>query len=228
MISSLVSARLEAARDRTLSWIDNFSEEERRRLAIPEIALQVDRAAYVDGWRRIRRTTPMILRAIERFDARGDEDAVAFWVDHLDDEIGHDKVMRDDLLRMFGSEANLDAVLAARPMSPPSVALVGYFEWQVGHGEPDLLIVLRLYLEWFFATMSPAAREGVHALIDGGSRTLEIHAEADQHHLAPCFDYLERRLADAAAAVQWSLDFVALCLNEAQTWTAAKVLGEHP
>ncbi len=168
----------------------------------------------------------MILRTIERLDSLGEQEAATFWIEHLDEEAGHDRIMKEDLQRLFGGEAALQAVLEAHPITPPSAALLGYYEWQVAHGDPHLLIVLRLFLEWYTAEMSPAERAGVHDMITDGSRVLTVHTEADQMHAQPCYAYIDRWF-DAAALPKllWSLDYIGLCLREAQAWTASEVVA---
>lgn len=223
-----VLAHLETARARMLAWPDAFAADERARLADPAIAETLDGLAYVDGWRRIQRTTPMILAAIARFDAAGDGDSARFWIAHLDEEHGHDRMMRDDLLRIYGSEAELERVLAANPITPPSAALVGYFEWQVAHGDPHVLIALRLLLEHIFATMGEDERARADLVVAGGSQTLALHHEADQMHVTVCADYVTRHFTDRdAARLIWSLDFAALMLSDAQVWIASRVLGSR-
>jgi|HubBroStandDraft_1064217.scaffolds.fasta_scaffold52478_2 hypothetical protein len=225
-LSDRLSKQLPETRARMLSWPQMFEAELSSRLADPVVAQDIDRMSYVDSWRRIRRTTPMILRTIERLDSLGEPEAATFWIEHLDEEAGHDRIMLDDLERMFGGQAALASVLDAHPITPPSAALLGYYEWQALHGDPHLLIILRLFLEWHMAEMSAAERADVHALIVGGSQTLTVHAEADRMHVRPCYAYIDRWFAPAALPrLLWSLDFIGLCLREAQAWTASAVLA---
>lgn len=226
MIMDRLTTHLDVARARMLAWPAGFTEEERARLGDPGVAEQVDRLAYLDGWRRIRRTTPMILAAIARFDERSDADSTAFWIEHLDEEHGHDRIMLDDLRRMYGDEAALTRALDANPISPASAALAGFFEWQVAHGDPHLLVVLRLLLEHIFATMEEPERARVDAGIPGNSQTLMLHNEADQAHVLACGDYLSAHFSEAdVPTLIWALDYAALMLSDAQTWVAARVLG---
>ncbi|RQR61348.1 hypothetical protein DIE18_12620 [Burkholderia sp. Bp9125] len=166
----------------------------------------------------------MIIKTIERFEALKEDDLARFWIAHLGEEAFHDRVMRQDLDRLFGSSADARAALQDWPISPPSAALVGYYEWQVLHGNPHLLAVLRLFLEWYFSTMSDNVAARVHSMIECGSRVLAIHRESDVDHVRPCFEYVERNCETIWPMVAWSLGFTADCLRESQLWAAKQVL----
>lgn len=228
MLADRITRHLDIAKARMLAWPAGLNANAQARLAEPAIAGALDGLAYIDGWRRIQRTTPMILAAIARFDAIGDGESTAFWIEHLDEEHGHDRLMRDDLLRIYDSEARLRSMLDVNPITPPSAALVGYFEWQVAQGDPHLLIALRMLLEHIFATMDEGERARANAVVDGGSQTLALHHEADQEHVQVCAAYIARNFTDAdEARLIWSLDYAALMLSDAQMWIASEVLGRR-
>jgi hypothetical protein len=66
----------------------------------------------------------------------------------------------------------------------------------------------------------------VHGLFPDGSEVIRLHRDADQDHVGGCCDYLDRNFTESElAGVIWAIDFIALCLNEGNSWIAAQVLG---
>ena len=221
-------ASLARARDTMDDWMAGLPDERRRLLATPALAEELTRLCFVDGYLRIRRTLPLILHAIERLDALGRRAEAGFWIDHLGEEAFHDEVMRDDLARMYGGSEAAAAVLRETAITPPSVALLGYFEWQVTLGNPGLLIALRLFLEWYVGGMDDGRADHLHALVEGGSRILSTHRELDQDHVRPCAAYVDTYCGGCLREVEWSIDFVGRCLRDAQLYLAETLPGRGP
>jgi hypothetical protein len=217
--------RLLSNREAVRNWTSALTQDERVNIASDATRDVITRHAYIDGYWRIRRTSSMILRAIERLDHMGEDKAAKFWIEHLSEEALHDREMLEDLTRMFGDAKAVRAVLAATPISPPGAAMVGYFEWQVLNGNPHLLIALRLFQEWFFTQMEDVDVSHVNNLLDGGSTILRTHRELDGDHVKPCFGYIDQHCADVVSELDWSLDFTANCLRNSQVWAARKVMS---
>ena len=226
MISTAVGDHIKTALGSLGNWASTFSEPARATIARPEIRREIGRLTFIDSYHRIRQTTPLILAAVQALDARFDHDNARFWAHHLEEEYGHDAVMRRDIVAMLGDERRATEALREASITPPSVALIGFFEWQVRHNNPHLLIFLRLFLERLTTELGDTQVAAVHDLIPGGSEVVRLHREEDHGHAAECSDYADRnfRSEDLATAV-WVVDFIALCLNEAQSWVAAHVLG---
>jgi hypothetical protein len=228
MLTSPLDAHFDAAIERVRDWERALPARHGTALATPAVRRALMVRSFVDGYWRIRRTEPMIELAAAAFERRGDTANAAFWRGHVAEEAGHDAVMRADIERLAGGPAACDELLRRCPITPPSAALLGYFEWQIRHNDPHLLIVLRYFLESFFAGLDETAAAGVHAYFDGGSATLAQHREADADHVEPCRRYIAANFMPAALpALQWSVDFVAVSLCDSQLWNASAVLAEH-
>jgi hypothetical protein len=228
MISGAVADHLKTAIGSVGSWVSSFSEGARAQMAAPELRQEIGLISAIDGYHRIRQTTPLIVAAIQTLDARQEHDDARFWVHHLAEEYGHDAVMRRDIVAMIGDEEQASQVLARTSITPPSAALVGFFEWQVRHDDPHLLILLRLFLETFMSGLDDEKAAAIHALYPGGSETVRLHRDADQDHVGECRAYLDRHFTDDdLPTLVWVLDFIALCLNDSQSWIAAQVLGRR-
>jgi hypothetical protein len=188
---------------------------------------EITRLSYVDGYLRIRRTTPMILRAIERLDALKRRQEAAFWIEHLGEEAFHDRVMRADLSRLFGGSRAASAQLRKHGITPPSAALLGYFEWQVSLGNPSLLIAIRLFLEWYISELESWRVSRVDKLVDGGSAIMRTHRELDADHMTPCLAYVSRHCRNCETEVRWSVEFVGRCLRDAHLYIAEGLIREE-
>ena len=207
-------------------WTSTFPNDARARLAEPALQREIARLSFIDGYHRIRQTTPLILAAIATLDQRQDHDRARCWVKHLDEEYGHDTSMRRDIVAMLGDEIRTVQMLAQTSITPPSAALIGFFEWQVRNNNPHLLILLRLFFETFMAELPEESAAAIHELVPGGSEVVRLHREEDQNHVGGCYDYLDRNFTEHdLPTLIWTLDFIALCLTEAQSWIAAQALG---
>jgi hypothetical protein len=228
MISDIVRDHLKTSFSTVLNWASSFSEEDRKHLADPVLIAEIWQLCNIDSYFRIRQTTPLILAATQKLDNDFDHDGARFWIHHLENEHGHDAVMRSDIVAMIGDEARANALLEETSMTPPSIALVGFFDWQVRHINPHLLILLRLFLEAFVLELDEEHVEVVDKMIPGGSNTLRLHREADQDHVGDCYDYLDQKFAESDLAMLiWTLDYIALCLRESQSWIASNALGRQ-
>ena len=209
-------------------WFDYLTPAEQTQLIEGELHGAIARASYVEGYRRITHTTPMILEAIKAFNERGDSEDVNFWSEHLVEEMGHDHVMYDDLCEIFGDTNSADRALEICPLSPPSAAMLSYFDWQVRRGNPHILMALRLFLEAFLSSMGEAS-DNIHQIIGpDGTKTLALHQELDEDHVGPCIGYLESRVDAADAdAMHWSMNFIKDSLIDAQLWISRRVLAGH-
>lgn len=213
-------ASLYRARAAITNWMDDVPEERRALLGTDAMAQALTRAAFIDGYLRIRRTLPLILKAVERLDALGRRKEAAFWIDHLKEEAFHDEVMRADLDRLLGGARAATVVLRKARITPPSAAMLGYFEWQTTLGNPGLLIAMRLFLEWYVAGLEEWRVAEVHAVVEGGSQIMLTHRELDQDHVRPCADYVRKYCGACEAEVYWSVEFVGRCLRDAQLFLA--------
>jgi hypothetical protein len=228
MISGAVVDHLKVAFSSVGDWPSSFSDAARGRMAAPELQQELGQFFFIDGYHRIRQTSPLILSAIRTLDRRRDHDNSRFWVHHLKEEHGHDAAIRRDIVAMIGEEGQACQILAQTSITPPSAALIGFFHWQVRHNDPHLLILLRLFLETLMAELDDDKAAAVHALFPAGSEVIRLHRDADQDHVGECYAYLDKNFTETdLATLVWTLDFIALCLNDAQSWIAAQVLGRR-
>jgi hypothetical protein len=223
-VRSALERSLRQARDLMSTWIDRFPEPAQAALKAPEAAAELTRRSYVDGYLRIRETTPLILHAIDRFNALRKRREAEFWIGHLSEECFHDQLMRKDLVNMLGGAGPAAAVLRKARITPPSAALLGYFEWQVAVGDPTQLIALRLFLEWYLSGIEKWRVAHVNALVPGGSQIMLTHQQLDEGHCAECFDYAERFCRGNPVELDWSILFVGRCLADAHAFLARDLL----
>jgi hypothetical protein len=225
-ISALVRDHLKTATASVGNWVATFPEAALAQLGQPDAQREVGRLAFIDGYHRIRQTSPLIMAAIQTLDRGRDHDNSRFWVHHLAEEYGHDAAMRRDIVAMTGDESEATRILDATAITPPSAAMVGFFDWQVRHGNPHLLIVLRLFLETVMAELDDGKAAAVHELLPGGSEVIRLHRDADQDHVGACYDYLDQNFTESELpTLIWAVDYIALCLNEGNSWICAQVLG---
>jgi hypothetical protein len=225
-VSGAVRDHLKTAIASVGNWVAAFPEAALVQLAQPALQREVGQLAFIDGYHRIRQTSPLILAAIQTLDRRHDHDNSRFWVHHLGEEYGHDAAMRRDIVAMTGDETAAAQILDATAITPPSAALIGFFDWQVRHGNPHLLIVLRLFLETVMAELDDDQAAAAHELLPGGSEVIRLHRDADQDHVGECYDYLDQNFTESELpTLIWAVDYIALCLNEGNSWICAQVLG---
>ena len=56
--------------------------------------------------------------------------------------------------------------------------------------------------------------------------TFVLHTSADQDHVGECYDYLDQNFTESELpTLIWAVDYIALCLNEGNSWICAQVLG---
>lgn len=225
-VSGAIRDHLRVAIASLANWASTFSPATLAELAQPELQQDLGRLGFIDGYHRIRQTSPLILAAIETLDRRRDHDNARFWVHHLEEEYGHDAAMRRDIEAMIGDASEAAQILDATSITPPSAALIGFFDWQIRHNNPHLLILLRLFLETVMAELDDDKAAAAHKLFPNGSEVIRLHRDADQDHVGECYEYLDRNFAERElAGMIWAIDFIALCLNEGSSWISAQVLG---
>ncbi len=228
-VSGAVRDHLKTAIASMGNWVAAFPEAALFQLAQAETQREVGKLAFIDGYHRIRQTSPLILAAIQSLDRGRDHDNSRFWVHHLGEEYGHDAALRRDIVAMTGGEGEATRILDVTAITPPSAAMIGFFDWQVRHGNPHLLIVLRLFLETVMAELDDGQAAAVHELLPGGSEVIRLHRDADQDHVDACYDYLDQNFTESELpTLIWAVDFIALCLNEGNSWISAQVLGRAP
>jgi len=211
-----------------LNWMDGFSSDAKEILRTEVMTAEITRLSYIDGYARIKRTTPMILAAIERLNLLRRPSEARFWIEHLGEEAFHDRVMRSDLTQLLGGSRKAAAILKQRLITPPSVVLLGYFEWHIEHGNPSLLIALRLFLEWYVSGIETWRTTRLDRMVPGGSRIIATHTSLDKDHVRPCLTYIGRYCQHCRKELMWSIEFVGRCLREAQAYLAASALECSP
>jgi len=89
--------------------------------------------------------------------------------------------------------------------------------------------VLRLFLETVMAELDDGQTATVHRFFPDGSEVVRLHRDADQGHVGACYDYLDQNFTESELpTLIWAVDFIALCLNEGNSWISAQVLGRTP
>jgi hypothetical protein len=222
----LLHARVGENIARMTAWTLALSDAERRSLEDPKQMRAVMVEGYVDGYFRIRQTTPLILLTVDALNERREHTPARLWARYLAEEFAHDEVARGDLLRLFeNSEDALRGVLGTRSISPPCAAMLGYFEWQARKGDPHLFMIYKLFLEQH----AVEARDSVVSLVTTmgaeSTRCIAMHQELDEGHLTECAKYIERYFsAQRLKEYLWAIDFMGDCLTQSQIWTAKQVL----
>jgi hypothetical protein len=184
--------------------------------------------SYIEGYWRIRQTTPLILQAIRSLTLHDQHKAANFWIEHLSEEASHDNVMLDDLYKILGGKAAAEATLKSHPMTPPSAALIGYFDWQTRHGNPHLLIAFRDFLENFLVGMTNDQVSSINSLATD-LQTLDMHRELDTDHVTECRAYTEQHFQqEDTGQLVWTTHFIGHCLRDSQIWAAKMAQAELP
>jgi len=89
--------------------------------------------------------------------------------------------------------------------------------------------VLRLFLKTVMAELDDGKAGAVNELLPGGNEVIRLHRDADQDHVGACYDYLDQNFTESELpTLIWAVDFIALCLNEGNSWISAQVLGRTP
>jgi hypothetical protein len=225
MTSDQIMDELELRFCELTDWTSFLSDRHRALLEDQTKRVELSRLSLIEGYWRIRQTTPLILEAISATNALGDVEAARFWSEHLVEELGHDRMMYADLCAHFDGAAQVEEALARYPISPPSMALVGYFHWAVRNGRPDFLAVLRLFLEMYIPRIaSLVSTQG--ARLGTPLTTLQHHTGADGDHASTCRDYIDARFGTHDLPVLlWTIRFVTRCLIDAQLWATRLLLA---
>ncbi len=223
MVASEVVECMQRNFVRVERWPEHLSPAERRHLAEPEVLRELSRRSYIDAYWRVCETTPLILSAIAALNRDQDHAAADFWAEHLREELGHDRLQRGDLGRMYGSD--LDAVLTRHPMTPPSIAVIAYFRAHVERGAPHMLMVYRMYLELFTANMPGGGRVLRERLGEDATRSVGLHCELDGDHVQHCQAYLDRHFTSVdRERLLWSVEFITEQLVASQLYIFAPLL----
>ncbi len=227
MLSHLIIEEMNLSFNRLTHWVSLLPEPARQYLWTDSANLELSRLSLVEGYWRIRETTPLILAAIATANRAGDLSVSQFWGSHLQEELGHDQMMYVDLCAHFQSPSAAAAALSRHPASPASAALLGYFHWQVRYGKSDLLAILRWFLEVYVQQVGGLiAAQGDRLGV--AFTTLDSHREADSIHAVACRHFLDERLESAdMSLVIWTIKFIADRLIDAQLWIVDRLLEQH-
>lgn len=203
------------------AWAEELPPALRESLQQPGRLQRVTQLTFIDGYWRIRETTRLILQAIDTLSSRDEHAAAQFWIKHLSEESAHDAVMLQDLGRIFGGAEAAALALAEHPMSPPTAAISGFFDWQTRRGNPHLLIVLRDFLENFVTEMRPEHVGQIHQLVEGGAEVLALHQALDTEHVLECAAYIDQYIQpNQVGELVWIVHFIGACIRESQAWAA--------
>ncbi len=207
-------------------WPQTLSVAQRTAFESADSARRVMLEGYIDGYFRIRQTTPLILLTVDVLNAARQHAPARLWGRYLQEEFAHDEVARGDLLRLHGSsESALALALEARTISPPCAAMLGYFEWQVRKGDPHLLMIYKAFLEQHAVESKDSLHRLVEVLGKENTRCIAMHQELDEGHLDECAEYIDRHFNESRLEEYfWAIDFMGDCLTQSQLWTAKKVL----
>lgn len=228
MISEMLLAHMNDAAADMFGWGSVLDEEKRALLLEPEVAEEVNKLSYLDYWQRVDGTASLMLKVIGRFNRLGDIESARFWIESLDEELGNDARVREDVIRAFGSEVAFEHALGVTPATPPTLALLGYFEAQATIGDPRLLIVLQLLQKWHAVTMEKILRDGVEILWPKGSLGQTPQTETEKAAFGTCKSYIDANFEESdLATLLWSIDFSGLSLRESQAWIASGVIGRR-
>src|SRR5712671_822893 len=117
-VSGAVRDHLKTAIASMGNWVAAFPEAALSQLAQAETQREVGKLAFIDGYHRIRQTSPLILAAIQSLDRGRDHDNSRFWVHHLGEEYGHDAALRRDIVAMTGGEGEATRILDVTAITP--------------------------------------------------------------------------------------------------------------
>jgi hypothetical protein len=228
-LSDQVAEHLHKAMHDVVNWMDQLNPEYVALLENEDIQRDIVRFNYMDGYWRIKQTTPLILSILKRLNDQQNMQALRFWSTHLSEELGHDLIMHKDLVEIFGSDNTVNEELAKNPITAPSAAIIGYYQWQVDNNNPHLLIILRFFLESYFESIDDAEEVGLQATLGTDAiKTLSTHREADQEHVQACFDYVDDYFTEKdLPEIVWSINLIATCLLESQIMIANRICAQH-
>lgn len=138
----------------------------------------------------------------------------------------HDQVLFKDLIHSFGSEAHVLEALAKTPIAPPTASILGYLHWQIAEGDPQLLMIYKLFLEEYASSQTEAQADVTKLLGEEGTRCLKMHQELDTNHVKDCIEYVDEHFGSGNIdAALWTADFIGNALLESQLWIASRILA---
>lgn len=212
--------------DQLNDWCERLKPEHRELVETSEdIVRKIALFCYLDGYYRIRQTTPLMLSASRTFNFRKQYHLADIWSKLVTEELGHDQVLFDDLIYSFGSEAHLFEALKKTPITPPTASIIGYLHWQAAEGDPQLLMIYKLFLEQYASSQTEAQADVTELLGEAGTRCLKMHHELDANHVQDCIVYVDEHFDSANIdAALWTIDFIGNALLESQLWIALKIL----
>lgn len=212
--------------DQLNDWCERLPPEHRELVETSEdMARKISLDCSLDGYHHIRQTTPLMLAASRTFNWRKQYRLADIWSKFVSEELGHDQVLFKDLIHSFGSEARLLEALAKTPMTPPTASILGYLHWQIAEGDPQLLMIYKLFLEEYASSQTEAQVDVTELLGDAGTRCLQMHQELDANHVKDCADYVDEHFgSENIDAALWTVDFIGNLLLESQLWIASRVL----
>lgn len=180
---------------------------------------------YLDGYYRIRQTTPLMLAASRTFNGRKQYRLADIWSKLVSEELGHDQVLFEDLINLFGSEASLLEALEKTPIAPPTASILGYLHFQIAEGDPQLLMIYKLFLEEYASSQAEAQADVTELLGEEGTRCLNMHQVLDANHVKDCAEYIDDHFgSENIDAALWTADFIGNALLESQLWIALRIL----
>lgn len=213
--------------DQLHDWCEQLQPEHREIVdtnedSVKKIALY----CYLDGYYRIRQTTPLMLEASRTFNWRKQYRLADIWSKFVSEELGHDQVLFEDLINSFGSEASLFEALAKTPIAPPTASILGYLNWQITQGDPQLLMIYKLFLEEYASSQIEAQADITELLGEAGTRCLKMHQDLDANHVKDCAEYIDEHFgSENIDAALWTADFIGNALLESQLWIASRILS---
>ncbi len=202
--------------DRLANWQTNLSVQEQMQLTSSKKRFNQIKFSYLDAYYRICHTTPLILETITALHWKEEHDAIQFWTEHLQEEVSHDKIMKKDLIFIFGSEKK---IMLQPTITPPSSALLGYFYWQAYKGNPHLLILFRLFLEYSMSHFKHSIANIAKTLSHRATKSLKLHTELDSEHSHECLIYIDSYFhSDDIPNLKSLITFISQQLIESQIW----------
>mgnify|MGYP000169681940 CR=1 FL=1 len=213
--------------DQLHDWFERLKPEHQKIVETSEDTVRkIALYCYLDGYYRIRQTTPLMLAASRAFNWRKQYRLADIWSKLVSEELGHDQVLFKDLINSFGSETSLLEALAKTPMAPPTASILGYLHWQITEGDPQLLMIYKLFLEEYASSQTEAQADVMELLGEAGTRCLKMHQELDENHVKDCNEYVDEHFdSENIDAAIWTADFIGNALLESQLWIASRILS---